>query len=107
VLTAPTIEASTVGTSGAKQRDLVPAPIWIEDWSSVTAFCEQQRAAGILDLRSLLEARRAIAARHHLAYPCGRCQQTHRRVCWCQGLGRPARFTSRWAAQQEHPPVTR
>jgi signal transduction histidine kinase len=56
VLNAPTIEASTFGTSGAKLRDLVPAPIWIEDWSSVAAFCEQQRAASILDLRSLLEA---------------------------------------------------
>ena len=34
--------------------DILPAPIWLEDWSRVAEFCEQQRAAGVADLRRVL-----------------------------------------------------
>jgi signal transduction histidine kinase len=35
--------------------EIAPAPIWLEDWSAVERFCDQQRAAGVTDLRSLLQ----------------------------------------------------
>lgn len=36
--------------------EIAPAPIWLEDWSAVQDFCQNQRAAGTTDLRRALEA---------------------------------------------------
>ncbi len=35
--------------------DLVPAPIWIEDWTEIESYCARQKALGVTDLRSILE----------------------------------------------------
>jgi signal transduction histidine kinase len=35
--------------------EIAPAPIWLEDWSAVERFCDQQRSAGITDMRALLK----------------------------------------------------
>lgn len=37
-------------------RSLIPAPIYLEDWTGVEAFCREERAAGVKDIRPLLEA---------------------------------------------------
>jgi signal transduction histidine kinase len=36
--------------------DIAPAPIWLEDWSEVEAFCLDMKAKGVTDLRAALEA---------------------------------------------------
>ncbi len=35
--------------------EILPAPIWLEDWSGVEQFCAEQHAAGCTDLRGVLE----------------------------------------------------
>jgi len=34
---------------------VMPAPAWIEDWTAVERFCDEQRAAGVEDVVGLLE----------------------------------------------------
>jgi signal transduction histidine kinase len=34
---------------------MIPTPIWIENWTAVERFCEEQRAAGVTDIVALLE----------------------------------------------------
>lgn len=36
--------------------DIAPAPIWLEDWTEVQAFCDAMRMSGITDLRHQLES---------------------------------------------------
>lgn len=36
--------------------EIAPAPIWLEDWSAVADWCNQQRASGVTDIRPCLEA---------------------------------------------------
>ena len=36
--------------------EILPAPIWLQDWTAVENFCAEQRAAGCTDLRALLES---------------------------------------------------
>ncbi|MDJ0662956.1 MAG: GAF domain-containing protein [Acidimicrobiia bacterium] len=47
--------APTIATSSRALLEVIPAPIWLEDWSEVEVFCAEQRAAGCTDLRKLLE----------------------------------------------------
>jgi two-component system NtrC family sensor kinase len=47
---------TTLGTNDRVLLEIAPAPIWLEDWSAVAAFCDSRRAAGVTDLRAELEA---------------------------------------------------
>lgn len=55
-MTAQAIADSRLSASSRALLEMIPAPIWLEDWSEVEAFCELQRDAGVTDLRALLEA---------------------------------------------------
>ncbi len=51
------------GTDVSALLDLVPAPMWIEDWSGVAAATAELRARGVSDLRELLERDRSLLRR--------------------------------------------
>ncbi|MCP3997519.1 MAG: GAF domain-containing protein [bacterium] len=51
---------SRLSASSRALLDMIPAPIWLEDWSEVEKFCDEQRDAGVADLRSVLEADEAL-----------------------------------------------
>lgn len=71
---APPAATVEFGSSDATVRDPIPAPIWIEDWSEIERLCEEQRAAGTTDLRTLLETDedllRAVARGQSLLSSC-------------------------------------
>ncbi len=43
--------------------DIVPAPIWIEDWTAIETFCAEQRALGVTDMRTVLETDEVLLRR--------------------------------------------
>jgi len=53
-MTAQDVSPRELSTSSRALLEIIPAPIWLEDWSKVENFCQQQRNAGVTDLRSLL-----------------------------------------------------
>jgi hypothetical protein len=40
--------------------EIAPTPIWLEDWSAVERFCDEQKRAGTTNVRPLLEADDAL-----------------------------------------------
>jgi signal transduction histidine kinase/PAS domain-containing protein len=53
-MTAQDVSPRALSTSSRALLEIIPAPIWLEDWSRVESFCRQQRRGGVTDLRSLL-----------------------------------------------------
>ncbi len=55
-MTDPGIRQTELSRPDRILFDIAPAPIWLEDWSQVEAFCDEMRAAGVTDLRQQLES---------------------------------------------------
>ena len=53
-MTAQDAAPQRLSPSSRALLEIIPAPIWLEDWSRVEQFCEQQRSSGVVDLRPLL-----------------------------------------------------
>ena len=56
MLTDPGIYEAVLSRQDRILFDIAPAPIWLEDWSQVAAFCDEIRATGVADLRQQLES---------------------------------------------------
>jgi hypothetical protein len=56
LLTDPGISEAALSRQDRILFDIAPAPIWLEDWSQVEAFCDKIRATGVTDLRQQLES---------------------------------------------------
>jgi signal transduction histidine kinase len=56
MVTTRNTRTSNLSANDRVLLELAPAPMWLEDWSAVAAFCDARRAAGVTDLRAELEA---------------------------------------------------
>ena len=59
-VTASVLEFTSAGGHERALREIVPAPIWIEDWTEVERFCDNLRAAGITDIKTQLGSDEAL-----------------------------------------------
>ncbi len=60
VLTGTGPENGGLSAPSQALLEVLPAPIWVEDWTAVETFCTEQRNAGCTDLRAVLRNDEAL-----------------------------------------------